>query len=118
MGVSTYCLRQDILRVIIKGNNEEIYFYGINFKFQHNENDIVSNGIGKYLNIPQNKVAFYDFYIKNVKLNYDGVEKITNFAQYKEELIEDELFFNAYFVDIGGLKGTMVILSMMQRSKI
>jgi hypothetical protein len=29
-----------------------------------NENDIVSNGIGKYLNIPQNKVAFYDFYIK------------------------------------------------------
>jgi hypothetical protein len=27
-----------------------------------NENDIVSNGIGKY--IPQNKVAFYDFYIK------------------------------------------------------
>jgi hypothetical protein len=40
------------------------------------------------------------------KLNYDGVEKITNFAaQYKEELIEDELFFNAYFVDIGGLEG-------------
>jgi hypothetical protein len=37
--------------------------------------------------------------------NYDGVEKITNFAaQYKEELIEDELFFNAYFVDIGGLE--------------
>jgi hypothetical protein len=33
------------------------------------------------------------FYIKNVKLNYDGVEKITNFAaQYKEELIEDECF--------------------------
>jgi hypothetical protein len=59
------------------------------------------------LNIPQNKVAFYDFLYKNVKLNYDGVEKITNFAaQYKEELIEDELFFNAYFVDIGGLKGT------------
>jgi hypothetical protein len=25
--------------------------------------------------------------------------------QYKEELIEDELFFNAYFVDIGGLEG-------------
>jgi hypothetical protein len=48
-----------------KGNNEEIYFYSINFKFiTLNENDIVSNGIGKYLNIPQNKVAFYDFYIK------------------------------------------------------
>jgi hypothetical protein len=71
-----------------------------------NENDIVSNGIGKYLNIPQNKVAFYDFLYKNVKLNYDGVEKITNFAaQYKEELIEDKLFFNAYFVEIGVLEG-------------
>ncbi|PKH68232.1 peptidase M14 [Flavobacterium sp. ALD4] len=70
------------------------------------ENDIVSNGIGKYLNIPQNKVVFYDFLYKNVKLNYDGVEKITNFAaQYKEELIEDELFFNAYFVGIGDLEG-------------
>jgi hypothetical protein len=34
------------------------------------------------------------------------VLKITNFAHHKEELIEDELFFNAYFVDIGGLKGT------------
>jgi hypothetical protein len=34
------------------------------------------------------------------------VLKITNFAaQYKEELIEDKLFFNAYFVDIGGLEG-------------
>jgi hypothetical protein len=70
------------------------------------ENDIVDNGIGKYLNIPQNKVVFYDFLYKNVKLNYDGVEKITNFAaQYKEELIEDELFFNAYFVEIGELEG-------------
>jgi hypothetical protein len=29
-----------------------------------------------YLNIPQNKVAFYDFLYKNVKLNYDGVEKL------------------------------------------
>ena len=70
------------------------------------ENDIVVNGINKYLNIPQNKVVFYDFLYKNVKLNYDGIEKITNFAaQYKEELIENELFFNAYFVEIGDLEG-------------
>jgi hypothetical protein len=49
--------------------------------------------------------------------NYDGVEKITNFAaQYKEELIEDELFFNAYFVDIGGLK-YYGHLSMMQKKQ-
>jgi hypothetical protein len=70
------------------------------------ENDIVANGINKYLNIPQNKVVFYDFLYKNIKLNYDGVEKITNFAaQYKEELIEGQLYFNAYFVEIGDLEG-------------
>ena len=70
------------------------------------ENDIVDNRIDKYLSIPQNKVVFYDFLYKNVKLNYDGNEKITNFAaQYKEELIENELFFNAYFVEIGDLEG-------------
>jgi hypothetical protein len=70
------------------------------------ENDIVDIRIDKYLSIPQNKVVFYDFLYKNVKLNYDGNEKITNFAaQYKEELIENELFFNAYFVEIGDLEG-------------
>jgi hypothetical protein len=39
-------------------------------------------------------------YIK-CELNYDGIEKITNFAaQYKEELIENEICFNAYIVEI------------------
>jgi hypothetical protein len=70
------------------------------------ENDVVDNGIDNYLNIPQNNAVFYDFIYKNVKLNYDGVEKITNFAaQYKEELIENEICFNAYIVEIGGLEG-------------
>lgn len=70
------------------------------------ENDIVDNGINIYLNIPQNKACFYDFIYKNVKLNYDGIEKITNFAaQYKEELIENEIRFNAYIVEIGELEG-------------
>ena len=70
------------------------------------ENDIVSNRINKYLNIPQNKPVFYDFMYKNVKINYDGNEKITNFAaQYKEELIENKIYFNAYIVEIGDLKG-------------
>jgi hypothetical protein len=70
------------------------------------ENDIVGNGINNYLNIPQNKVVFYDFIYKNVKINYDGIEKITNFAaQYKEELIENEICFNAYIVEIGELEG-------------
>ncbi|WP_268846549.1 M14 family metallopeptidase [Flavobacterium aestivum] len=70
-----------------------------------NENDIVSNGIDKYLNIPQNKVVFYDFMYKNVKINYDGIEIITNFAaQYKEELIEGQICFNAYIIEVGDLE--------------
>lgn len=70
------------------------------------ENDIVSNRYSEYLNIPQNKVVFYDFIYKNVKINYDGIEKITNFAaQYKEELIDNNLCFNAYISEIGNLDG-------------
>ena len=70
-----------------------------------NENDIVSNGIDKYLNIPQNKVVFYDFMYKNIKINYDGIEIITNFAsQYKEELIENQICFKAYIVQVGELE--------------
>ena len=69
------------------------------------ENVIVSNGIDKYLNIPQNKVVFYDFMYKNIKINYDGIEKITNFAaQYKEELIENQICFTAYVSQIGELE--------------
>lgn len=69
------------------------------------ENDIVSNGIDKYLNIPQNKVVFYDLMYKNIKINYDGIEIITNFAaQYKEELIENQICFNAYVSKIGDLE--------------
>ncbi|MFV5699062.1 M14 metallopeptidase family protein [Flavobacterium sp. ZT3R17] len=69
------------------------------------ENVIVSNGINKYLNIPQNKVVFYDFMYKNIRINYDGIEKITNFAsQYKEELFENQIYFNAYISQIGELE--------------
>ena len=69
------------------------------------ENDIVINGIDKYMNIPQNKVVFYDFMYKNIKINYDGIEIITNFAaQYKEELIENRVCFNAYVSQIGDLE--------------
>jgi hypothetical protein len=70
-----------------------------------NENDIVSNGIDNYLNISQNKSVFYDFMYKNVKINYDGIEIITNFAaQYREELIEGRIYFNAYIIEVGDLE--------------
>lgn len=69
------------------------------------ENDIVINKINNYLNISQNNVTFYDFLYKNIKLNYDSIEIITNFAaQYKEELIEGKIFLNAYFIQIGNLE--------------
>ena len=68
------------------------------------ENDIVGNEIDKYLSIPQNNVVFCDFIYKNIKINYDGIEIITNFAaQYKEELIDNNVYFNAYIVKIGEL---------------
>jgi hypothetical protein len=70
-----------------------------------NENVIVSNRINKYLNIPQNKVVFYDFMYKNIKINYDGIEIITNFAlQYKEVLVENRICFIAYVSEIGDLE--------------
>jgi len=70
-----------------------------------NENDVVNNLNDKYLNIPQNNAVFFDFMYKNVKINYDGIEIITNFvAQYKEELIDNKINFNAYIVEIGDLK--------------
>ncbi|PXY41303.1 peptidase M14 [Flavobacterium cheongpyeongense] len=69
------------------------------------ENDIVNNRIADYLNISQNKVVFYDFMYKNIKINYDGIEIITNFvAQYKEELIDNKIQFNAYIVEVGELE--------------
>lgn len=68
------------------------------------ENDIVDNKISQYLNIPQNKVVFYDFMYKNIKINYDGNEIITNFAvQYKEELIDGKVNFKAYIAAIENL---------------
>ena len=70
------------------------------------ENDIVDNKNAFYLQIPQNKIVFYDFLYKNVKINYDDKEIITNFAaQYREELIEGKIQFNAYIAEIGDLEG-------------
>jgi hypothetical protein len=70
------------------------------------ENDIVDNKNVEYLSISQNNIVFYDFIYKNVKINYDGKEIITNFAaQYKEELVEGQIQFKAYIVEIGDLKG-------------
>lgn len=71
-----------------------------------NEIDVVDGNNADYFQITKNNVVFYDFLYKNVKINYDGKEIITNFAaQYKEELVDGNLQLNAYIVEIGELKG-------------
>lgn len=84
----------------------KIIFFALIISFKLiSENDLVSNRFSEYLNISQNNVVFYDFMYKNVKINYDGIEIITNFvAQYKEELIENKIHFNAYIVEVGELE--------------
>ncbi|WP_284653816.1 M14 family metallopeptidase [Flavobacterium terrisoli] len=68
------------------------------------ENDVVDNKNEYYLKIPQNKVVFYDFVYKNVKINYDDKEKIINFAaQYKEVLNKDKVTFEARIAQIDNL---------------
>ncbi len=70
-----------------------------------NENDIVLNEINDYLKIPQNKVVFYDFVYKYVKINYEGKEKIINFAaQFKEVLIDEKISFEAVISQIENLE--------------
>ncbi|GEP52521.1 hypothetical protein FNO01nite_31930 [Flavobacterium noncentrifugens] len=69
-----------------------------------NENVVVSNGLDEYLNIPQNKINFYDLVYKNVKISYDCNKIITNFAaQYTEELVEETVQFCANIVQIDNL---------------
>ncbi len=66
------------------------------------ENDIVDSKIEDYLNIPQNKVVFYDFVYKNIKINYDSNKIITNIAvQFKEVLLDNKINFNAFIAKIG-----------------
>jgi hypothetical protein len=75
---------------------------GIQFLY---ENDIVLNKIDDYLKIPQNKVVFYDFVYKNVKINYDGKEKIINFAaQFEELLNKDKIVFEAKIAQVDNLE--------------
>jgi hypothetical protein len=76
-------------------------FSGIEFLY---ENDIVISKIDDYLKIPQNKVVFYDFVYKNVKINYDGNDKIINFAaQYKEVLYKGKVQFEARIAQVESL---------------
>lgn len=68
------------------------------------ENDIVDNKTDNYLKIPQNKVCFFDFVYRNVKINYENSKLITNFAvQFKEEIVGNEVIFIGYIASVGDL---------------
>lgn len=69
-----------------------------------NENDIVLNKNNKYLSIPQNKVSFYDFVYRKIKINSNSLNIITTFAaHYNEILVDDKIVFEAKFIEIGNL---------------
>lgn len=71
------------------------------------ENVIAVNRNNDYFNIPQNKNVFYDIMCKNIKINYENKEKITNFAsQYREVLIDKSVIFRAFISEIGNLDGS------------
>lgn len=56
--------------------------------------------ITEYLKIPQNRVNFYDFVYKNIKLNYEDTEIITNFAaQFLERPEHGKVVFEAMLVE-------------------
>lgn len=58
-----------------------------------------------YLNIPQNKINFYDFIYKNIRLKSDSLDIITKFAShYKEVLFQGKVHFEAEIVAIGDLE--------------
>lgn len=66
------------------------------------ENVVVDAILRDYLAIPQNNPNFFDFVYKNVGIHYEDSNFITNFAvQFKEELIEDKIFFNGFIAKVG-----------------
>lgn len=68
------------------------------------ENDIVHNKIEDYLNIPQNNPCFFDFVYRNVKIDYENSELISNFAvQFSEVLRENTIHFEGTIVAVGDL---------------
>ncbi|MFN3755600.1 MAG: M14 metallopeptidase family protein [Flavobacterium sp.] len=67
-----------------------------------NENDIVNNKIEDYLKIPQNNSCFFDFVYRNVKINYENSNIISNFAVHFYEVLNEQLIvFEARIAAVG-----------------
>jgi len=68
------------------------------------ENDIVDNKIDDYLNIPQNNPCFFDIVYRNIKIDYENSELISNFAvQYSEVFEYQNIRFEGTIVAVGDL---------------
>ena len=66
-----------------------------------NENEIALTKISDYLNIPQNTPHFYDFIYNKIKVIDNSLIKTITFASlYDEILINNDIIFEANFVEI------------------
>lgn len=65
-------------------------------------NVMAEENLTRYLNIPQNKSVFYDFLYKNIKINSESLDIISNFAAHYREILQgDQIEFEAYIVEVG-----------------
>ena len=73
-----------------------------NFKL----NSVLGEKYLEYFNIPNNMIFFFDFIYRNVKLNYENSQIITNFAvHYFEKVEKQSILFEALVKEIGSLEG-------------
>ncbi len=83
------------------------------------ENDVVNYDLNNYMQIPQNNPIFFDIVYKNVKIYYDNSFFITNFAiQYKEELINNTIFFNGFIAKIDDLENYFAHLEIDAKAQL
>ena len=94
-------------------------FFALLSAFQDgSENVVVSNLLPDYLSIPQNNPNFFDIIYKNVRINYDNSNFITNFAvQFREELIDNYVHFNGFIAKVGMLEDSFGHLELDMNQK-
>jgi hypothetical protein len=68
----------------------------------------INSELDDYLKIPQNSKCFFDFVYRNVKINKNDEEKTINFAaQFREELVGDNINFVAEIIQVENLNDTI-----------
>ena len=90
-----------------RDNTRKFVFFALIAGFQAiYENVLVNEDLQDYFIIPQNQNVFYDLMYKNIKINYENKEKITNIAsQYEEVIFDNSVKFRAVIREIGNCEG-------------